>query len=107
MTIIRVLIALFAILLMVGGAVVTISPIPGGFIIVIVGFLLFASVAPATVRGIRKRWKWFDRQIHRAEKHLPKWLARLLRESDYVHPDEKEDEEARAQTRRTSALGRS
>ena len=89
MTIFRLFVATFAVLLMIGGAVVTISPIPGGFVIVIIGFLIFASVMPATVRGVRKRWKWFDRVIHRIEKRLPKWLAKLLRESDYEHEDER------------------
>ncbi|NWG70423.1 MAG: hypothetical protein HXY23_02290 [Parvularculaceae bacterium] len=93
MTVFRTIVAAFALLLIIGGAVVTISPIPGGIVIVAIGFLLFASAAPATVRAVRKRWKWFDRMIHRLEKHLPKWIAKSLRESDYVHDDEKDAEQ--------------
>ena len=106
MTFFRLIVAAFAVLLMVGGAVVTISPIPGGIFIVAIGFLLFASVMPATVRRVRKHWRWFDRLVHRAEKHLPNWLVKLLRESDYVHEDEKSDAEPSAARQASAATRR-
>lgn len=100
MIIFRITVSLFALLLIAFGLVVTISPIPFGFIIVIVGFLLFVSVAPAEVRWLRRRWRWFDKSMHSLEKRLPRWLAKRLRESDYDHAEDEAAAPAKAKARR-------
>lgn len=88
MIVFRLAISAFALLLIGFGVVLTISPIPFGFIIVIIGFLLFVAVAPAEVRWLRRRWRWFDRAMHRLEKRLPEWIAKRLRVTDYDHEEE-------------------
>lgn len=85
MIVIRFLISALAIAMIGFGLVLTISPIPFGFVLVILGVLLFVSVAPAEVRWIRRRWRWFDRMMHRLEKRMPEWIAKRLRDSDYDH----------------------
>lgn len=96
MIIFRIAVTVFAVLLIAFGLVVTISPIPFGFVIVAVGFLLFVSVAPAEVRWLRKRWRWFDRAMHGLEKRLPEWIARRLRVTDYDHSEDDAAEPAGA-----------
>lgn len=88
MIVFRLAISAFALLLIGFGVVLTISPIPFGFIIVIIGFLLFVAVAPAEVRWLRRRCRWFDRAMHRLEKRLPEWIAKRLRVTDYDHEEE-------------------
>ncbi len=100
MIVFRIAVTAFALLLIGFGLIVTISPIPFGFVIVAVGFLLFASVAPAEVRWLRKRWRWFDKAMHGLEKRLPEWIAKRLRVSDYDHSG---DEEAPAPQKRANA----
>jgi hypothetical protein len=93
-SILKFAVAAFAVALIVAGAVLAISPIPGGMVVFAVGVILLAVVMPSAVRGLRRRWKFFDRLMHRIEKILPKWLARKLKASDYDHaPDEVDDEE--------------
>ena len=92
MIVFRIAVSAFALLMVGFGLVLTVSPIPFGFIIVIIGFLLFVAVAPAEVRWLRRRWRWFDRTMHRLEKRLPEWIAKRLRVTDYDH--EKEDPQA-------------
>ncbi len=93
MMVFRIAVSLFALLLIGFGLVLTISPIPFGFVLVVIGFLLFATVAPAEVRWLRKRWRWFDRAMHALEKRLPEWIARRLRVSDYDHSEDEEGPE--------------
>ncbi len=100
MIIFRITVSLFALLLIAFGLVVTISPIPFGFVIVAVGFLLFVSVAPAEVRWLRRRWRGFDKALHGLEKRLPRWIARRLRESDYDHAKDEAAAPAKAKARR-------
>ena len=99
MIVFRIAVSAFALLLIGFGLVVTISPIPFGFVIVIAGFLLFVSVAPAEVRWLRKRWRWFDRFIHRVEKRLPEWIAKRLRDSGFDHSEEDEPAPKQARAR--------
>ena len=102
MIIFRFLVSVFAVALIGFGAIWTFSPIPFGFIFVIFGVLLLASVAPAQVRSLRKRWRWFDRAIHALEKRLPKWIARRLRDSDYDHDENEENSAPRRKNSRHS-----
>ncbi|MCB2099030.1 MAG: hypothetical protein KDE05_15475 [Parvularculaceae bacterium] len=88
MIVFRIAVSIFALLLIGFGVVLTISPIPFGIVLVILGFLLFVSAAPAEVRWLRKRWRWFDRMMHRLEDRLPEWIAKRLRASDYDHDKE-------------------
>jgi hypothetical protein len=100
MIIFKITVSLFALSLIAFGLVVTISPIPFGFVIVAVGFLLFVSVAPAEVRWLRRRWRRFDKAMHGLEKRLPRWIARRLRESDYDHAEDDAAAPAQAKARR-------
>lgn len=86
----RIAVTLFAILLILFGAIWTISPIPFGFIILILGFLLLLAAAPGEVRWLRRRWRAFDRAMHALEKRLPEWLAKRLRATDHNHDEEPE-----------------
>lgn len=88
MILFKLAVSIFALLLIGFGVVLTISPIPFGLVIVVVGFLLFATAAPAEVRWLRRRWRWFDRAMHRLEKRLPEWIAKRLRDSDYDHEED-------------------
>jgi hypothetical protein len=90
----RALVGIFAVLLMIAGLILAPTPIPFGIIIFVIGFMLLAAVAPTYVRGVRRRWRWFDRQLHKIEKRLPKWLAKILRDSDYDHAEDEEEKEA-------------
>lgn len=90
------LLGVFSIAVIVFGVVVTISPIPFGFVIVGLGLAMLAATMPAWVRGIRKRWRWFDRVIHKLERILPESLAKRLRVSDFDHgEDDPSAEESR------------
>ncbi|MEM8937303.1 MAG: hypothetical protein AAGC77_12925 [Pseudomonadota bacterium] len=89
MFILRLILAVIAIVLIAVGIVAFIAPTPFGFIVLGIGFVLLAVSAPGLVRGFRKRWKWLDRIMYDLEKHAPGWLARRLKESD---PPEDEDE---------------
>jgi hypothetical protein len=84
----RIAVTVFSLFLIAFGLVWTISPLPFGFVIVFFGFLLLASVAPAEVRWVRRRWRWFDRVMHRLEDRLPGWIAKRLRISDYDHDED-------------------
>ena len=95
----RIAVTIFAVALIFFGIIWTISPIPFGIFIVAIGLLLFVTVAPAQVRWVRRRWRWFDQLMHRLEDRLPEWLARRLRVSDYDH-DEDEAEGAAAKRAR-------
>lgn len=100
MIVFRFLVSLFALLMIGFGLILTISPIPFGIVIVVLGFLLFASVAPAEVRWLRRRWRWFDKTMHALEKRLPEWIAKRLRASDFDH-DEAEKSGAKQTARAT------
>lgn len=84
----RIAVSAFALFLIIFGIIWTISPIPFGFVVVAIGLLLLAAVAPAEVRWIRRRWRWFDRAMHRLEDRLPEWIAKRLRISDYDHDED-------------------
>lgn len=88
MIVFRLAVSLFAVLLILFGLVWTISPIPFGILIVILGFLLLLAAAPGEIRWLRKRWRWFDRAMHGLEKRLPNWIAKRLRATDHDHKEE-------------------
>ena len=81
-------VSLFAILLIAIGIVVAPSPIPFGIVFIAIGFFLLVAVAPDLVRWLRRRWRWFDRQMKKLEKKLPGWLAKQLRKSDVEQNEE-------------------
>lgn len=83
------LVTLFAIILIIVGAIMTPTPVPFGIIFVIIGFFLLAAVSPDLMRWLRRRWGWLDRQLIKLERKLPRWLARQLRKSG-VKEDESE-----------------
>lgn len=88
MIVFRLAVSVFAILLMLFGLIWTISPIPFGFIFLILGFLLLLSAAPGEIRWLRRRWRWFDRAMHGLEKRLPEWIAKRLRATDHEHDED-------------------
>lgn len=91
----RILLTIFALFLIAGGIVLSISPIPFGFVFILLGFFLLVCVAPAFVRFFRRRWRWLDRRMHWLERKLPGFLAKPLRASDYEHEDEDDEEKKR------------
>ncbi len=91
MTIFRFIVAAFAIVLILIGMVTAITPVPLGLPLIFVGFLLLATISPATLRFIRRRWGWLDRRLKWLQRKLPRWMTRSLRKSD-PHPDKDEEE---------------
>lgn len=90
----RVIIAILALLLIVVGVVAAISPIPLGVVMIAVGLIMLSFVAPPVrgfVRWLRRRWKWLDHRLDDAQETLPESIAEPLRESD---PPDEEDEDA-------------
>lgn len=87
----RLLVSIFAALLIMVGVVLAPSPVPLGLIFIALGFLLLTASAPAFVRWLRGRWRWLDQRLIDMEKVLPDWLARQLRKS---HPKTEDEEEA-------------
>lgn len=86
----RVLIAIFALIMIAVGMVTAITPIPFGLPLVVIGFLLLATASPATLKFIRKRWRWLDRRLVWLQEKLPRSMTRSLRRSD---PNTDEDED--------------
>lgn len=95
----KIALALFAVLLIAAGLLLSVSPAPFGFVLALIGFFLLAAVAPSFIRWIRRRWRWFDRQMHKIEKRLPKWLAKPLRDTNYDREEEADEDEAEARGR--------
>ncbi len=94
MTFFKFVLTVFAVLLILVGLVTAITPIPFGLPLVIIGFLMLATISPATLRFVRRRWRWLDRRLRWLQKKLPKWMTRSLRKSD-PYPEEEETEEER------------
>lgn len=101
MILFRLSLAILALAMVFFGVIVMIAPTPFGFVFVILGFLLLASVAPAFVRGMRKYWRWFDRKLSNLEKRSPRWIAKILHKTA---PDaEERDAKDRRESRRVNA----
>lgn len=90
----RTLVAIFAVIMIVVGLATAVTPIPFGLPLVILGFFLFASAAPAVLRKLRRRWRWLDRRLRWLERKLPRWMTRALRDTD---PDAQDDAQDDAQ----------
>lgn len=94
MTIFKFILTIFALILILVGIVTAITPIPFGLPLILIGFLMLATISPATLRFIRRRWGWLDRRLKWLQKKLPRWMTRSLRKSDpYPEDEEKEDDE--------------
>lgn len=87
----KALVSIFAILMILIGIIVSPSPIPFGFVFIILGFLLLVAVAPDIVRWLRRHWRWFDRQMTKLEKKLPKWLAKQFRKTRTERENDEHD----------------
>ena len=94
MTFFKFLVVVFAFILIAVGMVTAITPIPFGLPLVFIGFLLLATVSPATLRYIRRRWRWLDQRLKWLQKKLPRWMTRSLRRSDPDNEDESEPDGA-------------
>lgn len=88
MIVFRIAVGVLAVFMILFGLAISVTPVPFGIVLVLLGFFLFASVAPAYVRAIRKRWRWLDRRLDDFEKTAPDWLAKPFKNTD------PEDEEA-------------
>lgn len=93
MALFKIALTFFAIALIVFGVIASVSPVPFGFVFIVLGLLLLAVVAPTFMRFFRKRWRWFDRQLDRLQEKLPNWIGRRLKASDIDHDEEDEDED--------------
>jgi len=91
MTIFKFLVVVFAFVLIFVGVLTAITPVPFGLPLILIGFLLLATVSPATLRFIRRRWGWLDDRLRWLQRKLPRSITRSLRRSD-PYP-EKEDED--------------
>ncbi len=92
MTFFKFLLTVFALILIVVGAITAITPIPFGLPLVIIGFLMLATISPATLRFLRRRWGWLDRRLRWMQKKLPNWMTRSLKRSDPYPEDEEEED---------------
>ncbi len=90
MTFFKFLVVVFAFVLIGVGLITAITPVPFGLPLILIGFLLLATVSPATLRAVRRRWKWLDRRLKWLQKKLPHWMTRSLRRSD-PDPDDGEN----------------
>ena len=86
----KTLVAIFAVLLILVGIVLTPTPIPIGIVLIGLGFMLLVNVSPGGIRWLRRRWRWFDKRLHDLERLLPESMAKSIRRSDYEHEDEKD-----------------
>lgn len=103
MIVFRIAVAAFAIIMMIFGVAMMIAPTPFGFVLVILGFLLLATAAPAIVRALRKRWRWLDRRLDALTEKAPRWLAKRLKESDPPEDEDDEDKQVEDGGRRAAA----
>ena len=94
MTVFKFLVVVFAFILIGVGMITAITPIPFGLPLVLIGFLLLATVSPATLRFIRRRWRWLDQRLKWLQKKLPRWMTRSLRKSDPDGDDERDGDGA-------------
>ena len=95
MTFFKVILTIFALILILVGLVTAITPIPFGLPLVLIGFLMLATISPATLRFIRRRWGWLDRRLRWLQKKLPKSMTRSLKRSDPYPEDEEEEHDDR------------
>jgi hypothetical protein len=86
----RFLLGIFAFALIFLGVIAMVAPTPFGFVFVLLGFLILATVAPGFIRWMRKRWRWLDRRLDKLEEHAPRWLRKILKRSN---PPDDEDTE--------------
>ncbi len=93
MIIIRFLLTVLALILIFFGIIAMISPIPFGIIMIAIGMVLLAMVAPGLVRSVRQRWRWLDRMLDDTTPRLPKWLARHLKETNPPDDDDSQPEQ--------------
>ena len=94
LVIFRIAVAIFALLLIALGILLTPSPIPFGIIIIAIGVALLVTAAPGFVRWLRNHWKWLDRQMHRLEGVLPEFMAKHLRRTDVNHDTDDQTDDA-------------
>ncbi|MBI1392909.1 MAG: hypothetical protein GC152_09235 [Alphaproteobacteria bacterium] len=80
--VLRIGVALFGLVLVLVGIPLTPSPIPLGLILIAIGFSLIVWASPGAVRWLRRRWRWFDRQMAKLASVLPEFLAQYIRRSD-------------------------
>ncbi len=92
MRVFRIAVAVFAVILIVVGAMTAISPIPFGLPLVVLGFVLLATSSPATLRWMRRRWGWLDRRFRWLQERAPARMRERLRRTD-PYPDQEDDEE--------------
>ncbi len=88
MTFFKIILVIFAFILILVGVVTAITPVPFGLPLIIIGFLMLATISPATLRFIRRRWGWLNRRLKWLQKKLPRWMTRSLRKSDPFPEDE-------------------
>ncbi len=93
----RILVSIFATVLILVGIILTPSPAPFGIIFVAVGLLLLTASAPAFVRWMRQRWSWLDRRFENLESILPEWIARQIRKSDPDEPSQNDPSKEESQ----------
>lgn len=82
MLLLRLIAGLLALALIAVGVLAMIAPTPLGFVVVIAGLVLLAWSVPAALHWLRRRWPLLDRRLDRLTARGPRWLARILINSD-------------------------
>jgi hypothetical protein len=85
MLVVRFALSLFAIALITIGVATSISPIPFGFVLVIIGIIILALADPHArplLRWIRSHWPWLNRRLHEAQANSPEMVSQPLRETE-------------------------
>ncbi len=81
----RILVATLAIVLIVVGLVTTISPIPFGFALVVLGIGMLVGVSETARRKVREwrlRLPWFNRGLKEVQQAMPEPVAESLESTE-------------------------
>ena len=86
---VRIAIAVLALVLILFGVIAMIAPTPFGFVLVFAGLFMLAFAAPGFVRFLRRRWRWFDRLVAGLARRAPRWLRKALEKTapGAAHPN--------------------
>lgn len=75
------------------GIVAAISPLPLGVVLIAVGFIMIAGANPAArplIRGMRRRFRWFDKLVRLAAHRSPPRFHEVIRETEPDAPPDRE-----------------
>jgi hypothetical protein len=59
-----------------------ITPVPFGLPLVVLGLVILATVSPATLRWVRRRWGWLNKRFLWLQDRAPAFLRKKLERTD-------------------------